>query len=306
MEIRQLKYFIGVAEELHFGNAAQKLFVSQPALSQQIQSLETELGVDLFVRNKRRYFHKVELTDAGKDFLIDARKILALCQKAAENAKKHHRKPEVIRLGIFKMLLRERMIQMLTLFSEHFPAIEIQIVEYNTAAQVQHALIEEQIDLGLTFYSQKKNTLSFRLYADIYFQVILPLHHPLAGFSGITLEMLKNEKWIDIQRDFNPMYEQIQEMFSVANINREVVQEVSSYELMSSLVAIGRGIGFVSSSFDLSREEKVVPKLILDEKGDPISHLHVYHTIAYRTKTRNTLVPQLAALVTELVAPQTI
>ena len=86
MELRQLKYFVGVAEELHFGHAAQKLFVSQPALSQQVKLLEAELGVELFVGFKRTQLHKVELTEAGRALLTDAKRILQLSDKAIRNA----------------------------------------------------------------------------------------------------------------------------------------------------------------------------------------------------------------------------
>jgi len=75
MELKQLKYFAGVAEALHFSNAAKKLYVSQSALSQQIQLLENELGVDLFKRRERVRLRKVELTEAGTVFLIEAKHV---------------------------------------------------------------------------------------------------------------------------------------------------------------------------------------------------------------------------------------
>ena len=200
MEQRQLKYFVTIAEELHYNHAAEKLFVSQPALSQQIQLLENEIGVELFVKIKRKKLRKVELTKAGESFLIDAKKILQLSQKAIENARKIGLQQEIIRLGVYKMLLKERIVEVITLFSSNFPTVKLKIIELPTFVSVQDALMEETIDLGLTLMPLRYAELSAKTTQQGHLVVILSAKHPLANEEFVKLSALKNEKWIEINK----------------------------------------------------------------------------------------------------------
>jgi DNA-binding transcriptional LysR family regulator len=297
MELRQLKYFIGVAEELHFGNAAKGLFVSQSALSQQIQTLENELGIDLFVRSKRIHHHKVELTEAGNALLIDARKILFLCQKAADNARRIGIKNSIVKLGIFKMLLRERLDQLLHLFDSTFPQMEIRLVEFGTAQQVQDALMEDSIDIGLTHSETRFPDLIVKTFSEIQVIVVMHTNHPLSAVAAVTPTMLKNEKWIDIHRSINPIYEKTERIFSKVGVNREVIQEVSNYELLCSLAGIGKGIGLVSTSFDLSRETNLVAKTIVNNHGQPMQDFFIQYALAYRRDRESPVFEHIANLI---------
>ena len=102
MELRQLKYTVAVAEELHFGNAAKRLFVSQPALSQQIQLLEKDLGIELFSGIKRNLHKKVELTEAGILFVSEARRILNSIEKMTDTVRRIGTQHRTVKLGIYK------------------------------------------------------------------------------------------------------------------------------------------------------------------------------------------------------------
>ena len=120
MELRHLRYFVTVAEELHFGKAATRLSIVQPSLSQQIQQLENELGFPLFYRTKR----SVELTDAGKVFLSEAKQVLTQVQEAKRAAQRAYR-GEMGRLvvGYISSSTYDLLPMMLRVYRERFPEV---------------------------------------------------------------------------------------------------------------------------------------------------------------------------------------
>src|SRR5438552_6461734 len=146
MELRHLRYFVAVAEELHFGRAAARLRISQPPLSQQIMGLERELGVELFRRTKR----EVQVTAAGRAFLDRARQVLAEVDRAIEAVRRAARgvvgRIEVgyvptAEIRIVPRLLRE--------FRKRYPQVEVGLHPLNPGEQVE-ALRHSRIDLALT------------------------------------------------------------------------------------------------------------------------------------------------------------
>jgi DNA-binding transcriptional LysR family regulator len=296
MELRQLKYFVAIAEELHFGNAAQKLFVSQSAVSQQIQLLENELGVELFARMKRKQLRKVELTEAGNVFLVEAKKILQLAQKAVETTRKVGLQQRVVRLGVYKTLLHEGIVDMLKLFAKHFPDVEIKLVEMPTFLNVQDALVAEMIDLGLTHTPIKHAELSAKKIKKGYFQVILPQNHAFANKTALTFSDLKNEKWIDISEPFNSASADIDGHCQLAGFSRSsrIVQEVSSLELLGSLVGLGMGIAVVPSLMQLEIGANIIAKPLVNLDGSPFIDIEINQAIAYKT---NSVAPLTKALV---------
>ena len=299
MELRQLKYFVTIAEELHFGNAANKLFVSQSALSQQIQLLENEIGIELFIRIKRKQQRKVELTEAGTAFLLDAKKILQLSQKAVENARRIGLHQEIIRLGVYKMLLKERIIDVITLFSKHFPIVEIKIVELPTYQSVQEALMEETIDLGLTLSPLIHELLTAKTTLQGCLKVIMSINHPLAKQESLKLSELKHEKWVEISKPLHPFYDEIERACQEATFTRipNIVQEVSSLELLCSLVSLGIGIAFVPSLFNLSHIEGIVVKDVLRDENSLFEKIKINHAIAYKNNNISPLVEAFVGLI---------
>lgn len=260
MELRQLKYFVAVAEELQFLSASRKLLVSQPALSQQIKLLEQELGVDLFVKVQRQIYRKVALTQEGEAFLKDAQKILQLCEKAKNNVKSRVFSKKTLKLGTYRMLIGQRIIDTLALFSKNFPDLDIEILELPTFLNVQEALLDETIDFGISVLPLHYKELDSILLKKSELSLILPRNHPLAKQEKITLEQLRQERWIEITASFHPIFEEVEKLCINAGFNRRpnIVQEVSSLEIMAQLVAMGKGIAFIPSFFDISSIPNIV------------------------------------------------
>ncbi len=306
MELRQLKYFVGVAEELHFGRAAQKLFVSQPALSQQIKLLEGEIGVELFVGIKRTQQRKVELTEAGAVFLTEAKRILQLSQKAIETARQVGAQQQVIKLGVFKLILPERIMAMLDLFSTHFPTLEINIVELPNTAQVQEYVANDRVDLGMTVLPLVYEGIVAKPYAEADYSILMNRNHPLATQMAVKLESLQQEKWIDHGREAGLFFGQIEEICRQANVNREsnIVQVVPSFDLLKSMVRLGKGIAFIPASLDLRQEPSLLSMPLINADGTPFKQIVIQHVLIHKSERPTPLTQALAGLVKTLVTPE--
>ncbi len=266
MEFRQLKYFVAVAEERQFLSASRKLLVSQPALSQQIKLLEDELGVDLFIKIKRQIYRKVELTEAGKVFLKDAQKIVQLCNKAKERVKDAVAAKKSLKLGTYRMLTGQLILDTLALFADNFPEIDITIVELPTILSVQEALLDETIDFGISVLPINYKGLDYLSLKKSHLSVILSKNHPFAHEDKLTLAALNQERWIEIDASVHPIFEEIERLCIKAGFNRRphIIQEVSSLEIMAQLVGMGKGIALVPSFFDTTAVVNIVNKPLDD------------------------------------------
>lgn len=296
MELRQLKYFIGVAEALSFSNAAKILYVSQSALSQQISLLENEIGTQLFDAVKRHKERKVELTEAGKAFLIEAKKILALSEKAVETAQRIGSPRTVIRLGIFKRY------ELLALFKNAFPDIEIRVVELSFHTDIEKEILSENIDLAITILPHKHQGLSSKIYQRGYLAVALSHTHPLVHKEKITLADLRSEKYINVSKPVNPLEEQIEELclrkggFSIEQVT---IQNVNSVELMFSLVSLEAGFSFIPSYINFPLGSNLVMKTLYNNDGSLLTDIEILMGLSYKTDTLNPTVEALVNLIQE-------
>ncbi len=245
MELRHLRYFVAVAEELHFGRAAEQLHMTQQPLSQQIRQLEDELGVLLFDRTKRR----VQLTEPGKAFLVEARQILLKAAQAVEIVRQVAQgQSGRLKVGFSGFATYSILPKALRIFRERFPRVELELEEMTTTAQVQ-ALQEQQIHVGLMIPPIPDATLSFQPILREPLVVILPETHPLATQPELTLPMLANESFILVSRHLEPgYYDQCISLFQQAGFTPKVVQKASQKQTILGLVSAHLGVSLAPAS----------------------------------------------------------
>ncbi|HEY9621418.1 MAG TPA: LysR substrate-binding domain-containing protein, partial [Crinalium sp.] len=189
MELRHLRYFMAVAEELHFGRAAERLHMAQPPLSQQIRQLEDELGFSLFHRTKRN----VQLTEAGSLFLEGCQKIFEQLDQAIQMGQQASR-GEVgkLAIGFVSSAAYNVLPSILQQFHKAFPAIHLALRELTTDQQLQW-LRDGRIDVGLLRPPIDDDTFGLTTIFEEPLVVALPETHPLAEQEQISVRSLINE-----------------------------------------------------------------------------------------------------------------
>lgn len=250
MELRKLKSFLVVAKELHFGRAAEKLNITQPALTHQIQQLESELGYELFDKSKRVNNRKVELTESGAYLMKEVSRVIDLLDRTLKSAKVNSEKNKQLKLGIPKMCLTSEVIELIVKLQSKFEGITFKIIECSTVISVQEALFKGNVDIGITTFPVVFKGLEFQVFREEYLNVIMPKSHPLAKYQKIKIEQLRNDKWIELSKDLYPaILDDVEVYCRNAGFSRDanIVQEVSNVELLLGLVNAGIGIAVFPS-----------------------------------------------------------
>lgn len=252
MELRHLRYFVAVAEELHFGRAAQRLQMTQQPLSQQIRDLEAELGVELFHRTKRQ----VRLTEAGRAFLEQAYQLLAKAEQAVQVARLADQ-GQFGRLvvGLCGLATYSVLPRVLKAFRERSPNVELELHQMTSSGQVQ-ALQDRQIHLGFVTPPVHDETLTIKLMLQEPFVVLLPETHPLATQLEVPLQALANDSFILVPRNSEPgYYDRCISLLKQAGFAPRVSQQATEMQTILSLVAAGLGVSlFPASARTLYRE----------------------------------------------------
>ncbi|WP_223634532.1 LysR family transcriptional regulator [Planococcus sp. 4-30] len=245
IELRHLHYFVAVAEELHFGKAAERLNISQPPLSQQIIQLEKELEVKLFNRHSRF----VELTPAGKHFLKETYEILAKVKTTMEDTRKIHAGEAGILKLAFTGALNVSLIRLVHLHRTAYPDIKVTLHPMSSTDQLR-ALTENDIHIGFICPPITDPAISFQHIYSSPFVVALPANHPLAAVPGpIAIKELKDEPFIMAPRRLEPgYYDTIISICLSGKMSPVIHQEAEGVTHILSLVSAGIGVTLVTES----------------------------------------------------------
>jgi LysR family transcriptional regulator, benzoate and cis,cis-muconate-responsive activator of ben and cat genes len=244
MELRHLKYFLTLSQELSFVKAADKLFISQPPLSRQIKELEDELGVRLFERNNKR----VELTDAGKYFQAEVHQLLESLERIAIKTKKiHDNISGEFRIAYISSTFSGQVSQLLKYLSEKFPYVNFSLYEVPTAKQIA-ALESGKIDLGIIRGPVKSAEINTRVWFRDSYSVVFNKNRFLFSEEN-DVKNLKDETFVFFNKEYAPYYyDTLLQICSKFGFIPKVVHETNNISSILHLVNDGLGASIVPSS----------------------------------------------------------
>ncbi|MEG4305986.1 LysR family transcriptional regulator [Microcoleus sp. D3_18a_C4] len=257
MELRHLRYFLAVAEELNFTRAAEKLHIAQPPLSQQIQHLEAELGFQLFRRTKRT----VHLTAAGQVFFEEAGKILQQVDRAIQLGRQTSRgELGQLTIGFVSSAAHNVVPAILQAFRTRCPAVKLELHELTTNEQLQR-LRFGQIDIGFVRPPVEEDGINSEIVFREPLIVALPETHPAADRTHLELRELSTEPFILFPRSLAPgLYDAIVSLCQQAGFSPIAAQEAIQMQTIVSLVAAEMGVAIVPESMQNFQRSGVVYK----------------------------------------------
>ncbi|MEO8429797.1 MAG: LysR substrate-binding domain-containing protein [Verrucomicrobiota bacterium] len=244
MELRHLRYFVAVAEELNFTRAAEKLRLAQPSLTRQIHNLEEELGVRLLDRTK----NQVLLTEEGKSFLVDARRLVALSLESVQAVQRFSRgESGQLNLGYLFKFNFDLLPATLATFYQTCPEMAVNLFDMSPADQLR-ALEARKIDLGFVGLRPPATNkhiaaLAWERVADHNVVVVLPAAHPLAKKSRINMSDLKHLFFVAMSEETHPGSRAwLSGLCHQAGFTPRILQDVDLESGIMTFVAEGLGV----------------------------------------------------------------
>jgi DNA-binding transcriptional LysR family regulator len=242
MEMRHLRYFVVLAEELHFGRAAQRLHISQPPLSFNIKQLESSLGVQLLERNS----HGVKLTPAGEVFRQSAQRVLAEAANAGRQARDVAAGvTSRVRIGFVGSMMFRALPELLQSFQAQQPQVQVELSELNSAEQIE-ALARGRIDLGFVHSARVSADQRRSLFMSEPFVLCLPAAHPAAALELLDFAVLTHQPLVMFSRGASPDYhERVLGLCAQLGLQPAVRHEVRHWLSVVALVSKGLGVALV-------------------------------------------------------------
>lgn len=244
-DLKLLRYFLAVAEELHFGRAAARLNMSQPPLSIHIKELENQLGTLLFIRHSR----SVVLTHAGKVLMEESRRLLASANEALARVEQIGRgEAGRIELGVVGTAMWGRMRPVMHRFLKAYPNVEIVFREKSPAMQMA-LLSRRELDAGIWRMAIKPMAgfTSIRLH-EASFLVALPEEHPLTQKNAISLSALQNEYFVTLPSAHSD-WAFLQQVCQLAGFSPLIVREAVEPQTVLAMISMGMGITLIADSY---------------------------------------------------------
>ncbi|OZI31544.1 LysR family transcriptional regulator [Bordetella genomosp. 10] len=246
MDMRQLRYFVMVAEELSFSRAAERLHMSQPPLSQHIKLLEDDIGVQLFHRTRR----EVRLTDAGAVFLRESRLLLGQMKTAVSaTVRAAQSDAGVLRLGVATSALFHVLPTFVAMVRESYPGVEISVSDMQSQDQIA-AVSHGQLDMGLVHIRPDRSKLMRMPIYREHYMAVLPQGHPLAAKADFTLADLADEPMIALSRESGPtVFDAIVASCYEAGFSPSFKHAARSPLTIFQMVRLGFGVALVPRSY---------------------------------------------------------
>ena len=295
MELRHLRYFVAVAEELNFTHAAARLRVAQPALSSQIKDLEQELETELFERGRTG----VQLTRAGKSFYTRARSILTQAAEAAQEARAAAgTMTGTLVIGYPSGLHLNFLAPVVQAFRKTQPQVTLDFFQGINGQQLK-ALREGRLDLGFVMLPAPLHGYAQQVIWRIPFQVVLPSKHPLASRRSFELTDLRGEDFVFCTRESRPeFYDEFFRHCANAGFRPRVVQEVGGYPTnMLGLVSVGLGLSVLPHFQGVERLRGIVWRTLAKPK------LWTDFALVWRQPATSPVVENFVATARKLLPP---
>ncbi|MFK8054839.1 MAG: LysR family transcriptional regulator [Saprospiraceae bacterium] len=253
-ELRHLRYFLAVAEDLHFRKAAERLYISQPGLSRQIKQMEENLGVELF----RRHNRSVQLTKAGEYLKIELTKNLSNLEHILSHSKLlNDGKGGNLKLGYVGSAMQEIIPNILLKFRKHYPTVVFNLKELDNQKQIEGLLVNE-VDLGFVRLDRVPRGLEMIPLLEENFCLVLPKKHAINTKNFEHLSQLKDESFILFDSAYSPSYfEKVMQIFDDSGFSPLVSHSTIHASSIFKLVENHFGISIIPKSLAVVNHKKL-------------------------------------------------